>query len=128
MDGNGKRARWMGVARLPHIDFSVLHEEVERIFPSLPDHIKNRNNTGFVRLYVEMNFRCLSLGPSEARGFAKPICNHFCYKNNTFGTFYCWRDQACFFWYFHILIIIHRRFESGQSSLFFSFYRRRALL
>ena len=42
----------MGVARLPHIDFAVLHDEVEKIFPSLPDHIKSRNDPGFVRLYV----------------------------------------------------------------------------
>ena len=42
----------MGFARLPLLDFNVLHEEVERILPSLPESIKNRNCTGSVRLYV----------------------------------------------------------------------------
>lgn len=54
VDGNGKRARWMGVARLPLLDFNVLHEEVQRVLPTLPDHIKNRDCPGIVRHYVDI--------------------------------------------------------------------------
>ena len=43
----------MGVARLPLLDFNVLHEEVQRILPSLPEHIKNRDCLGMTRLYVD---------------------------------------------------------------------------
>lgn len=44
----------MGVARLPLLDFNVLHEEVQRVLPTLPEHIKNRDCPGVVRHYVHM--------------------------------------------------------------------------
>lgn len=52
VDGNGKRMRWMGVARIPFLDFDVLHNEVQRVFPSLPKELQERNGIGSTRLYV----------------------------------------------------------------------------
>lgn len=44
--------RWMGVARIPFLDFDVLHNEVQRVFPSLPKELQERNGIGYTRLYV----------------------------------------------------------------------------
>lgn len=52
IDGNGKRVRWMGVARIPFLDFDVLHSEVQRVLPSLPPALQQRNRIGATRLYV----------------------------------------------------------------------------
>lgn len=42
----------MGVARIPFLDFDVLHSEVQRVLPSLPPALQQRNRVGATRLYV----------------------------------------------------------------------------
>ena len=42
----------MGVARIPLLDFSLLHDEMQRILPSLPAELRERNALGTTRLFV----------------------------------------------------------------------------
>ena len=42
----------MGVARIPLLDFSVLHDEVQRVLPTLPEELRSRNLLGTTRLFV----------------------------------------------------------------------------
>ena len=42
----------MGVARIPFLDFDVLHSELQRVLPSLPESLQRRNRVGATRLYV----------------------------------------------------------------------------
>lgn len=55
VDGNGKRARWMGVARVPLLDFDLLHEEVERVRPTLPNELLEREKSGPTRIFFHRN-------------------------------------------------------------------------
>ena len=52
VDGNGKRVRWMGVARIPFLDFQLLHDELQREWNALPEQLRRRNRRGENRLYV----------------------------------------------------------------------------
>ena len=40
------------MARIPLLDFSVLHDEVQRVLPTLPEELRSRNLLGTTRLFV----------------------------------------------------------------------------
>ena len=42
----------MGVARIPLLDFGVLHDEVQRVLPTLPAELRSRDLPGTTRLFV----------------------------------------------------------------------------
>lgn len=48
----------MGVARIPLLDFSLLHDEVQRVLPSLPAELRDRNALGVTRLFVVLMEGC----------------------------------------------------------------------
>lgn len=69
----------MGVARIPFLDFDVLHSEVQRVLPSLPPALQQRNRIGATRLYVGQERIYESVDASEsysgAEGGAGPRRN-----------------------------------------------------
>lgn len=45
----------MGVARVPLLDFDLLHDEVERVRPTLPNELLEREKSGPTRLFFHRN-------------------------------------------------------------------------
>ena len=59
----------MGVARIPLLDFDLLHNEVERIRPSLSSELLEREQLGTTRLFIRSDHavvKQISSSPSSS--------------------------------------------------------------
>ena len=59
----------MGVARVPLLDFDLLHREVERVRPTLPTELLEREKSGPTRLFFHRDHCVLKTlsGSGEAQ-------------------------------------------------------------
>ena len=65
----------MGVARIPLLDFDLLHSEVERIRPSLSSELVEREKLGMTRLFIRSDHAVAKQASSKTVTEIKPSCS-----------------------------------------------------